>query len=188
MNGFLKTVHIQMRLVTGFDIAVNLTNYLLVFAISALSIVLWANSAISIGVIAIAISLALRINGMSMWIMWEVGALFENMGTVVDGMKTLSKPITIQDKPDAKELKVSQGGINFDNVSFHYGEKKGVISNLNLHIKPGEKVGLVGRSGAGKSTLVNLLLRFHDVEGGEIRIDDQEISHERGASLWRPDR
>ncbi|MGF1741877.1 ABC transporter ATP-binding protein/permease [Vibrio profundum] len=176
MNGFLKTVHIQMRLVTGFDIAVNLTNYLLVFAISALSIVLWANSAISIGVIAIAISLALRINGMSMWIMWEVGALFENMGTVVDGMKTLSKPITIQDKPDATELKVSQGGISFDNVSFHYGEKKGVISNLNLHIKPGEKVGLVGRSGAGKSTLVNLLLRFHDVEGGEIRIDDQEIS------------
>ncbi|RTZ17978.1 ABC transporter ATP-binding protein [Vibrio aquaticus] len=177
MNGFLDTVHRQMRLVTGFDVAVEITNYLLVFAISALSIVLWMDGSISIGAIAIAIALALRINGMSMWIMWEVGALFENMGTVVDGMKTLSKPIDIQDKPNAKPLMVEQGGIEFDNVSFHYGEKnKGVISNLNLNIKPGEKVGLVGRSGAGKSTLVNLLLRFHDVESGKIKIDGQVIS------------
>ncbi|CAH0537788.1 ABC transporter ATP-binding protein [Vibrio marisflavi] len=176
MKGFLGTVYRQMRLVTGFDVAVEITNYFLVFSIAALSIYLWASSAISIGAIAIAISLALRINGMSMWIMWEVSALFENMGTVVDGMKTLSKPIDIEDKPNAKPLQVSKGGINFDNVSFHYGENKGVISHLNLNIKPGEKVGLVGRSGAGKSTLVNLLLRFHDVEGGEIRIDDQVIS------------
>ncbi len=108
--------------------------------------------------------------------MWEVGALFENLGTVVDGMKTLSKPIDIKDKADAKDLQVSQGGIHFDNVSFHYGEKKGVINNLDLNIKPGEKVGLVGRSGAGKSTLVNLLLRFHDVEEGCIKIDGQKIS------------
>lgn len=176
MKGFLGTVYRQMRLVTGFDVAVEITNYILVFSIAALSIYLWASSAISIGAIAIAISLALRINGMSMWIMWEVGALFENMGTVVDGMKTLSKPIDIEDKPNANPLSVTQGEITFDNVSFHYGENKGVISHLNLNIKPGEKVGLVGRSGAGKSTLVNLLLRFHDVEGGEIRIDDQVIS------------
>jgi len=176
MTGFLNTVYRQMRLVTGFDIAVEITNYVLVFSISALSIYLWMENAISIGSIAIAIALALRINGMSMWIMWEVGALFENMGTVVDGMKTLSKPIDIEDKPNAKPLSVAKGEITFDNVSFHYGENKGVISHLNLNIKPGEKVGLVGRSGAGKSTLVNLLLRFHDVEGGEIRIDDQVIS------------
>ncbi|MGR5232661.1 ABC transporter ATP-binding protein [Vibrio rotiferianus] len=176
MKGFLNTVYRQMRLVTGFDVAVEISNYILVFSVAALSIFLWLDSAISVGAIAIAISLALRINGMSMWIMWEVGALFENMGTVVDGMKTLSKPIDIQDKPGAKDLQVSNGGIHFDNVSFHYGEKKGVISNLDLNIKPGEKVGLVGRSGAGKSTLVNLLLRFHDVEEGCIKIDGQEIS------------
>ncbi|MCL9781709.1 ABC transporter ATP-binding protein/permease [Vibrio sp. S4M6] len=176
MKGFLGTVYRQMRLVTGFDVAVEITNYILVFSIAALSIYLWANSAISVGAIAIAISLALRINGMSMWIMWEVSALFENMGTVMDGMKTMSKPIDIQDKPNAKPLSVNKGGITFDDVSFHYGENKGVIDHLNLNIQPGEKVGLVGRSGAGKSTLVNLLLRFHDVEGGEIRIDDQVIS------------
>ncbi|EDL54848.1 ABC transporter, ATP-binding protein [Vibrio mediterranei AK1] len=175
MEGFLDTVHRQMRLVTGFDVAVQLANYILLFSIAAISIYLWMGSAITVGSIAIAISLALRINGMSMWIMWEVGALFENMGTVVDGIKTLSKPIAIQDEPNAKPIKVDQGGIEFDDVSFHYGENKGVISNLNLNIKPGEKVGLVGRSGAGKSTLVNLLLRFHDVEGGSIRIDGQPI-------------
>ncbi|EGA69128.1 ABC transporter ATP-binding protein [Vibrio sinaloensis DSM 21326] len=177
MRGFLDTVYKQMRLVTGFDVAVEITNYLLVFSVGALSIYLWMDNSISVGSIAIAIALALRINGMSMWIMWEVGALFENMGTVVDGMKTLSKPIDIQDKPDAKPLEVQQGGIEFDDVSFHYGDKtKGVISHLNLNIKPGEKVGLVGRSGAGKSTLVNLLLRFHDVESGKIKIDGQVIS------------
>ncbi|EIA1494523.1 ABC transporter ATP-binding protein [Vibrio parahaemolyticus] len=176
MKGFLKTVYRQMRLVTGFDVAVEISNYILVFSVAALSIYLWLDSAISVGAIAIAVSLALRVNGMSMWIMWEVGALFENMGTVVDGMKTLSKPIDIQDKPNAKDLVVSQGGIQFDNVSFHYGENKGVINHLNLDIKPGEKVGLVGRSGAGKSTLVNLLLRFHDVEEGSIKIDGQNIA------------
>ncbi|EGQ9164193.1 ABC transporter ATP-binding protein [Vibrio parahaemolyticus] len=176
MKGFLNTVYRQMRLVTGFDVAVEISNYILVFSVAALSIYLWLDSAISVGAIAIAVSLALRVNGMSMWIMWEVGALFENMGTVVDGMKTLSKPIDIQDKPNAKDLVVSQGGIQFDNVSFHYGENKGVINHLNLDIKPGEKVGLVGRSGAGKSTLVNLLLRFHDVEQGSIKIDGQNIA------------
>ncbi|OBT16978.1 multidrug ABC transporter ATP-binding protein [Vibrio sp. UCD-FRSSP16_10] len=176
MEGFLSTVYQQMRLVTGFNVLVEIVNYVLVFAIAAISIMLWMDDAVSVGAIAIAISLALRLNGMSMWIMWEVGALFENMGTTVDGMSTLSKPIDIQDKPDAKPIAVKQGGIQFDDVSFHYGENKGVISNLSLNIKPGEKVGLVGRSGAGKSTLVNLLLRFHDVEGGKISIDQQDIS------------
>ncbi|MEZ9232189.1 ABC transporter ATP-binding protein [Vibrio amylolyticus] len=176
MKGFLNTVYKQMRLVTGFDVLVEITNYILVFSVAALSIYLWMDGSITVGAIAIAISLALRINGMSMWIMWEVSALFENMGTVVDGMKTLAKPVDIEDKPSAKPLTVPHGGISFEDVSFHYGENKGVISNLNLDIKPGEKVGLVGRSGAGKSTLVNLLLRFHDVESGKIKIDGQVIS------------
>ncbi|HHX8440777.1 TPA: ABC transporter ATP-binding protein [Vibrio diabolicus] len=183
MKGFLNTVYRQMRLVTGFDVAVEISNYILVFSVAALSIYLWLDSAISVGAISIAVSLALRVNGMSMWIMWEVGALFENMGTVVDGMKTLSKPIDIKDKPGAKDLVVTEGGIHFDNVSFHYGENKGVISHLDLNIKPGEKVGLVGRSGAGKSTLVNLLLRFHDVEDGSIKIDGQNISEVTQDSL-----
>ncbi|WP_282156579.1 ABC transporter ATP-binding protein [Vibrio diabolicus] len=183
MKGFLNTVYRQMRLVTGFDVAVEISNYILVFSVAALSIYLWLDSTISVGAIAIAVSLALRVNGMSMWIMWEVGALFENMGTVVDGMKTLSKPIDIKDKPGAKDLVVTEGGIHFDNVSFHYGENKGVISHLDLNIKPGEKVGLVGRSGAGKSTLVNLLLRFHDVEDGSIKIDGQNISEVTQDSL-----
>lgn len=184
MDGFLDTVYRQMRLVTGFNVCVEIANYFLVFSIAAISIFLWMENAITIGAIAIAISLALRINGMSMWIMWEVGALFENMGTVVDGISTLSKPIDIEDKKDAKPLEVDKGGIQFDNVSFHYGEKnKGVINHLNLNIKPGEKVGLVGRSGAGKSTLVNLLLRFHDVEGGQIKIDGQIISEVTQDSL-----
>lgn len=115
--------------------------------------------------------------------MWEVSALFENIGTVVDGMTMLGKPITVTDKPDAKPLVVKHGGITFDDVSFHYGENKSVINHLNLNIKPGEKVGLVGRSGAGKSTLVNLLLRFHDVESGRILIDGQPISEVTQESL-----
>ncbi|MDW6005025.1 ABC transporter ATP-binding protein [Vibrio mangrovi] len=176
MEGFLGTVYHQMRLVTGFNLSVEIANYLLLFAISAISIYLWSQQAITVGAIAVAISLALRINGMSKWIMWEVGGLFENMGTVVDGMHSLSRSITVQDKPDAKPLRITQGRIEFDHVCFRYGTDINVINQLNLHIQPGEKVGIVGRSGAGKSTLVNLLLRFHDVEGGQIRIDGQAIT------------
>ncbi|CAM3630981.1 Putative multidrug export ATP-binding/permease protein [Vibrio aerogenes CECT 7868] len=175
MKGFLGTVYKQMRLVTGFNLSVEVANYLLLFAIAGTSIYLWSQSLVTVGIIAVAISLSLRINGMSHWIMWEIGALFENIGTVVDGMASLSRSIQIQDKPNAKALDIKQGAIDFDHVSFHYGENIHVIDNLNLNIKPGEKVGLVGRSGAGKSTLVNLLLRFHDVESGAIRIDGQAI-------------
>ncbi|MDD9178471.1 MULTISPECIES: ABC transporter ATP-binding protein [Aliivibrio] len=175
MKEFLSTVHKQMRLATGINISVEIINYLLVFSIAAVSIMLWIDNVLSVGAIAIAISLALRINGMSHWIMWEISSLFENLGTVTDGMNTLSKPITINDKPGASELKVTQGSIKFDKVNFHYGENKGVINDLNLEIKPGEKIGLVGRSGAGKSTLVNLLLRFHDIESGAITIDGHDL-------------
>ncbi|RXJ73726.1 multidrug ABC transporter ATP-binding protein [Veronia nyctiphanis] len=183
MNSFLDTVHRQMRLATGFNLSVDTINYVLVFAIGAVSISLWLGSAISIGAIAIAVSLALRINGMSKWIMWEIGGLFENLGTVVDGMNTLSKPVDIEDKKGAQPISVEKGEITFSDVCFHYGEQKSVIEKLNLNIKPGEKIGLVGRSGAGKSTLVNLLMRFHDVEGGEIRIDGQNVSEVTQDSL-----
>lgn len=183
METFLDTVYRQMRLVTGINVSVQVANYILAFAITALAIGLWMESAITVGAIAIAVSLALRLNGMAQWIMWEVSALFENIGTVTDGMSTLAKPNIIEDKKDAKPLIVQQGNLHFKQMSFHYGENIGVIDNLELNIKAGEKIGLVGRSGAGKSTLVNLLLRFHDVEQGQILIDGQDIKDVQQESL-----
>ena len=184
MDGFLQTVYKQMRLVTKLNVGVQLCNYLLTFSVAALSIWLWTDSIISVGAIAIAVSLALRINGMSQWIMWEISTLFENIGMVNDGMKTLSQPIDIQDKQEAKVLTVSQGAIQYQAVNFHYGKQdEKVIENLSLSIKPGEKIGLVGRSGAGKSTIVNLLMRFHDIESGHILIDGQDISQVKQDSL-----
>ncbi|NRP19150.1 putative multidrug export ATP-binding/permease protein [Ensifer adhaerens] len=176
MDGFLSTVHRQMRKVTLFHVLVYANNSIALFAISALGIHLWLTSAISVGAIAIAVGLAMRINGMSQWIMWEVSALFENIGTVYDGIGMMTKAHDIVDEPDAKALKAEKGGITYDNVRFHYGKAKGVIDHLSLDIKPGEKIGLVGRSGAGKTTLMNLLLRFYDVESGAIRIDGKDIA------------
>ena len=175
MVGFLKTVYKQMRLVTKISFMVQMNNYLLAFSIAAVSLWLWSHDAISVGAIAVAVSLSLRLNGMSQWIMWEISALFENIGTVADGISTISKPIEIQDNDDAHPLSVQKGEIRFQDVSFHYGKESGVIESLNLAIQQGEKVGLVGRSGAGKSTLVNLLMRFPDVEKGCITIDEQDI-------------
>lgn len=176
MDGFLDTVHRQMRKVTLFHVLVYTNNSIALFAISALGIHLWLTSAISVGAIAIAVGLAMRINGMSQWIMWEVSALFENIGTVYDGIGMMTKAQDIVDEPDAKALKAEKGAITYDNVRFHYGKAKGVIDHLSLDIKPGEKIGLVGRSGAGKTTLMNLLLRFYDVEAGAIRIDGKDIA------------
>ncbi|MGO4621135.1 ABC transporter ATP-binding protein [Ensifer sp. 2YAB10] len=176
MDSFLGTVHRQMRKVTLFHILVYANNSIALFAIAALGIHLWLTSAISVGAIAIAVGLAMRINGMSQWIMWEVSALFENIGTVYDGIGMMTKGHDIVDEPDAKALKAEKGAIAFDNIRFHYGKAKGVIDHLQLDIKPGEKIGLVGRSGAGKTTLMNLLLRFYDLEDGAIRIDGKDIS------------
>ncbi len=183
MQGFLTTVYCQMRLATGLSASVSALNYLLVFSTAALSIWLWSENSITIGAIAIAVGLAMRLNGMSQWIMWEVSALFENIGTVLDGIKTLSQPQTVVDKPDARELDVVAGAIDFNDVGFHYGQDAGVIDGLSLTIKAGEKVGVVGRSGAGKSTLVNLLLRFYDLAEGKISIDGQDISAVQQESL-----
>ena len=184
MQGFLTTVYQQMRLATGLNVSIQALNYLLLFVIAALSIFLWQESAIGIGAITIAITLALRLNGMAQWIMWEVSALFENIGTVIDGMKTLSQPLQVTDQEGALPLVVEHGDIEFCNMNFSYAmaNKEGVISqnriikDLNLNIKAGEKVGLVGRSGAGKSTLVNALMRFYDLESGSVKIDGQDIS------------
>lgn len=176
MSGFLATVRQQMRLVTSLYGLLYVLNSTCLFLIGALGIWLWLGDAVSIGAVAVALGLVLRLWGMSQWIMWELSALFENIGTVQDGINSISLPRVVDDRPDAGPLAVPEGRIDFEAVGFHYGKKGGVIENLSLAIKPGEKVGLVGRSGAGKSTLVNLLLRFYDLERGRILIDGQDIA------------
>ncbi|MBA5775735.1 ABC transporter ATP-binding protein [Stappia sp. F7233] len=176
MTAFLKTVYGQMRLVTVLNFTLTAINTLLIFATGALAIILWQASTLTTGAIAVAIALALRLKGMSEWILWEVSGLFENIGTVQDGISTISREREVVDAADARPLVVGEGGIRFEKIRFHYGKEKGVIEDLSLAIRPGEKVGLVGRSGAGKSTLVSLLLRFYDLEGGRILIDGQDIS------------
>ena len=183
MQSFLDTVHKQMRLVTGFVISVWIVNALLILAVTGLSIRFWMQDAVTTGAIAATVGLVLRLFGMSQWIMWEVSALFENFGTVKDGMNTIARPYTVLDAPSAEPLKVTAGNIVFDQICFHYGKGSGVFDALSLTINPGEKVGLIGRSGAGKSTLVNLLLRFYDIEGGRILIDGQDIAQITQESL-----
>lgn len=183
MSDFLGTVHRQMRLVTKLYTCLYLLNSLLLFSVGFLAIYLWVESLITVGAIAVALSLVLRLWGMSQWIMWEISSLFENIGTVQDGIKTVSVPQDIQDKPNAKPLTVQHGDIHFDHLNFYYSEDKPVLRDLDLAIKAGEKIGLVGRSGAGKSTLVNLLLRFYEVKNGRITIDGQDISSVTQESL-----
>jgi ATP-binding cassette subfamily B multidrug efflux pump len=176
MRSFLDTVYAQMRLVTGLYGMLYMLNSFCLFLVGAVGIWLWLGEAVSVGAIAVALALVLRLWGMSQWIMWELSALFENIGTVQDGINSISMPRLVEDRPEAKEIVVTRGEIRFDDVRFHYGKQKGVIEKLAFTIRPGEKVGLVGRSGAGKSTLVNLLLRFYDIESGRILIDGQDIS------------
>jgi ATP-binding cassette subfamily B multidrug efflux pump len=176
MGDFLGTVHRQMRLATIVNVSNDTLNMLLLFAVAATGITLWMDNAVSVGAIAVAIAFVLRLMGMSQWIMWEMSALFENIGTVQDGINSIALPATVDDAPGASDIGPVRGDIRFDHVTFHYGKQGGVIEGLDLHVRPGEKVGLVGRSGAGKSTLVNLLLRFYDREGGAIRIDGTDVA------------
>jgi ATP-binding cassette subfamily B multidrug efflux pump len=187
MDGFLQTVYPQMRLVTVLQALVWTSNSVLVFSIAALAIYLWIHGGATPGDIAIAVSLSLRLNGMSQWIMWEVSSLFEHIGTVQDGINTLAVPATIVDKDKATSLEMKGGKIDFKQVNFAYKSKNNteisVFEKLDINIRAGEKVGLVGRSGAGKSTLVNLLLRFYDINSGNIIIDGQDITDVTQESL-----
>lgn len=184
MHQFMGTVHEQMRWVSKLELVNHTINVLLVGSTAVLGVYLWAYQNLSVGAIAAATAMALRLNGLTHWIMWQTASLFENIGTVQDGMKTLSKPHTVVDKPNAGELSVNKGEIIFENVDFNYGKSDvKLLDDFNLHIKAGEKIGLVGRSGAGKSTLVNLLLRFYDVNGGKILIDGQNIADVTQESL-----
>ena len=183
MQEFLTTVHTQMRLVTGFEIVNHALSMGLIAATAGATLFLWTQGTASVGAVAAATAMALRLNGISHWVMWEMAALFEHIGTVQDGINTLSRPQVVVDTPDAVPLAVTRGEIRFDHVNFAYGGALNVIDDLSLYIRPGEKVGLVGRSGAGKSTIVNLLLRFYDLSSGRITIDGQDIAHVTQDSL-----
>ena len=183
MSEFLNTVHPQMRLVTKLNICLWALNMSLVFSTAALGIYLWLNGSITPGAIAIVMSLAIRLTSMSHWILWEISGLFENIGTVQDGINTLSVPSKVNDKPNAIALNVNRGDIIFDRVNFSYNTNEAVFENLDLQIPAGEKVGIVGRSGAGKSSLVSLLLRFYDIRSGAITIDGHNIEGVRQESL-----
>jgi len=188
MTEFLNTVHPQMRLVTGLNICLWIINMLLVFSTLALGIYLWINESVTPGAIAVVISLALRLSGMSHWIVWEIGNLFENFGTVQDGINTLSVPQMVLDSDNAPRIKVNSGKIDFQDVNFSYINNEQLISSpvfdkLSLNVSAGERVGIVGRSGAGKSTLINLLLRFYDINKGAILIDNQDIKQVQQESL-----
>ena len=180
MHGFLKTGYRQMRLVSSFEIVIHSLSMCLVGGMAGTGLWLWSQGIVSVGAVAAATALSLRLNGMSHWIMWEMTGLFESIGTIQDGLNTLSRRHQVTDKPDAGTLRVEHGEIRFERVSFSYqdppGEHSNVINNLDLTIAPGERVGLIGRSGAGKTTIVNLLLRFYDIQHGAIRIDGQNIS------------
>ncbi|MFT0772903.1 MULTISPECIES: ABC transporter ATP-binding protein [Psychrobacter] len=207
MGQFLGTVHAQMRWVSYLEVSTHLISVILVSSTAGIGLYLWQQGAVGVGAIAAATAMALRLNGLTRWIMWQTASLFESIGTVQDGMRTLSAPQTIIDKPDAPALSVTDGRIVFDHVDFSYEndeEDNGqtgetvdstsiakrapnsyikLLDNFHLDIKPGEKIGLVGRSGAGKSTLVNLLLRFFDVDSGKILIDGQAIDEVTQESL-----
>ena len=176
MQEFMQTAYAQMRLVSGFEIANQLLSMALLASTAGVTLLLWSRGEVGVGAVAAATALALRLNGIAHWIMWEFSSLFENIGTVQDGIGIFSRARAVTDRPDAIALEVPRGEVRFDAVSFGYGGERPVISGFSLHIRPGEKIGLVGRSGAGKSTIVNLLLRFYDVESGRILIDGQDIS------------
>jgi len=183
MDEFMGTVHRQMRMVTVLQVVITTMNNVLLAAVVTIGITQWLGGNMTPGAIAVAAALVLRFQGMSQWVMWEMSALFENIGVVRDGISSISLPRVVADRPEAKPLGPVRGDIRFDKVSFHYGKQSGVIDGLDLAVRPGEKIGLVGRSGAGKSTIVNLLLRFYDRESGRITIDGTDIATVQQDSL-----
>jgi len=176
MEAFKASGYAQMRLISRFDTSNHLLMTLLLLGSGGCALYLWSLSEVSAGMVAAVMAMALRLMGYSHWVMWQMTGLFENVGTIQDGLHTFTRPQSLVDAPNARELQVSKGELCFENVSYAYKPGgKLVIDGLNLQVRPGERIGLIGRSGAGKSTLVNLLLRFFDVTGGRICIDGQDI-------------
>ncbi|AGF47147.1 subfamily B ATP-binding cassette [Candidatus Kinetoplastibacterium desouzaii TCC079E] len=184
MTEQIKKHQLALRLITEMDAALTTINGLLIVSIAAISLWLWSKNTISLGAISLAISLAIRINNMSSWLMWVIKSIFENIGIVQDSIETISKPIQVEDNDPLNKLKITNGSIKFDSVSFKYDDDKPtIISDLNLYISPKEKIGIVGTSGAGKSTLIHILLRLYDLKKGNIYIDNQDISQVTQDSL-----
>ncbi len=185
MQEFLHTAYGQMRLASLFEVLNHALSMALIVGVAGTGLWLWSGGHIGVGSVAASTAMALRLNGMSHWIMWEMSGLFENIGTVQDGLNTLSRPQTVVDTPAAAALTVPKGEVRFEQVNFGYGSTHKVIANFSIIVRAGEKIGLIGRSGSGKSTLVNLLLRFYDLQGGRILIDGQDIAQVTQDSLRR---
>jgi ATP-binding cassette subfamily B multidrug efflux pump len=183
MQELLDKFRLQSRTITALDFLITCLNGVLIVGTGALAMWLWSQSLITTGAIALSLGLVIRINNMAEWIMWVVNGIFENVGTVQDGMQTIVQPRQVLDRADARPIQVREGGVRFEDIHFHYGKRGGVIAGLSLDIRPGEKIGLVGPSGAGKSTLVNLLLRLYDLESGRVLIDGQDIAEVTQESL-----
>src|SRR5919205_1129857 len=166
----------SLRLNTLFSFCLSTLNAMMVTSTGALALVLWTQGKVEVGTVAMALPLSWQIVNVAGWVALQVTSIFENIGVIQEGMMTIARPIALTDRPDAPALKVTRGEIRFEAVRFGYGRESGVIEGLNLTVKPGEKIGLIGRSGAGKSTVVNLLLRFFDLEAGRILIDEQDIA------------
>ena len=175
----------SLRLITGVNAVLQILNSAYLVATASIAGWLWANGQMTPGAIAAGLALALRLSTMSGWVMQVVRSVFENIGIIQESMETIARPHAILDRPGAPELTVTRGEVRFENVAFHYGRDEGLIERLNFVIRPGEKVGLVGSSGAGKTTITSLLLRLHDLEGGRILIDGQDIAAVTQDSLRR---
>jgi len=178
-----EKTQLASRVITSMDFAITTLNGLLIVSTTGLALWLWSQSLISVGAIALATGLVIRIVNMSGWIMWVVNGIFENIGMVQDGLQTIAQPVSVTDAKAAPKLKIDRGGVRFENVDFYYGKGSKIIDGLTLDIRPGEKIGLIGPSGAGKSTLVNLLLRLYDLPAGRILIDGQDIAQVTQESL-----
>lgn len=175
MDEFRHSEYRALRILTMFDVSVQFMNYTLLITLVMLSLWLWSNYLVTPGAIAIATAIAIRMINMSRWIMWEVGAIFENLGMIYDGIHTVSVPVSVRDPENPVKIDSFSNEIEFSHVSFGYKKSVGVIHDLSMKIKAGEKVGIVGPSGAGKSTLISLLLRFYDVDSGSVSIDGENI-------------
>ncbi|MBT8153574.1 ABC transporter ATP-binding protein/permease [Epibacterium ulvae] len=169
------TIQAEMRIYTTMDAVLVFLNGLLIVGVVGWGLALWLNGGATTGVVAAATALTLRLNAMTGWIMWALTTFFRQLGVVAEGMETISQPIDLMDKSNAKPLDLVEGRIEISDLSHHYGRGQGGLDRISLSINPGEKIGLVGRSGAGKSTLVKLLLRFYEAEDGQIKIDGQNI-------------
>ena len=180
-----RTFQIEQRIFTKMDFSLVLLNGLLIVGVVGWALALWVQGEASVGTVAAAATLTLRLNSMTAWIMWALSAFFRQLGVVAEGMETIAQPITLVDAPDAKPLQVADGRIEMSGLTHRYGRVSGGLNAIDLVIEPGQKIGLIGRSGAGKSTLLRLLLRFYDAEAGQIRIDGQNITTVTQDSLRR---